>query len=294
MWPAHVLRSGVVLDELRLVYVPVPKAGSTSVLWTVADLAGIPQEVFTRSVKLEMTRALTVHDPLAWGKHRILEGRSLEEQRDILAGPNWMRFTVVRDPVRRIWSSWVGKVLCRDPRFTRVYGEEDWFPPVPQSSEDVLTSFRQFVQAVAATSDERRDPHWASQFSLVGMGIVSYAHVGRVEQFDETARFLSDYLAERGVPLPPLRRENAALLPWDAGVVDAATAAACDRATEIDSNGLGYRPSQRSDEPPLAWHAAVEAALPALGAVIERNERIADLRDRARGSEQLRQGRLAS
>lgn len=293
MTPGHVLQSTVVLDELRLVYVPVPKAGSTSLLWALAALAGLSEGAFIGSYKLEMTRALAVHDLSVWGAHRILGHRSPEERQEILCDPDWVRFTVVREPVRRLWSSWVGKVLCRDPRFTRIYAHEDWFPPVPRSSTDVLTSFRQFVRAVAATPDEQRDPHWASQAPLIGLRAVSYAHIGRVERLPDTVAFLNDHLSPHGLVLPPVRRENPVPLPYDPGVLDATTAAVYARSTEVDDDAFGYRPPTPAEAPPPDWHAAVEASLPALGAIIERNERIRDLRDRARAESRLTEGMLA-
>ena len=38
----HVERRTVVLPEQRILFLPMPKAGCTSVLWLLAELAGIP------------------------------------------------------------------------------------------------------------------------------------------------------------------------------------------------------------------------------------------------------------
>jgi hypothetical protein len=68
------------------------------------------------------------------------------------------------------------------------------------------------------------------------------------------------------------------LLPFDSGVLDEPTAEACARFASRDADAFGYELAVAGHEPGAAWHSAVDAALPALRAVIERNERIADLR----------------
>src|SRR5215218_10229204 len=62
----HVLHRTVVLPELRALFVPVPKAGCTTVLWRLAALAGIEPETFQRSTLPEVSAALTVHDTSLW------------------------------------------------------------------------------------------------------------------------------------------------------------------------------------------------------------------------------------
>lgn len=90
--PPQVVQTAVVLDELRLVYVPVPKAGSTTILWVLAKLAGLAGEDFADSRKLEVTRELTVHDMSVWGRSRLLQSRSPKEIESILVSDEWFRF----------------------------------------------------------------------------------------------------------------------------------------------------------------------------------------------------------
>jgi len=58
----HVDQRTVVLPELRVLFLPVPKAGCTTLLWLLADLAGLPLERFAKSTLPEVSPALTVHD----------------------------------------------------------------------------------------------------------------------------------------------------------------------------------------------------------------------------------------
>jgi hypothetical protein len=274
--PDHLRRTAVVFDELRLFYAPVPKAGSTSILWALAEVVGLRPEDFALSQKLEVTRALTIHDASIWGAEHRLEGRSDEETEKILGSDEWFRVTVVREPVRRLWSSWASKVLVRDPRVAAVFGDAE--PPPISSAQDVVEAFRAFVCALPSRVDWH-DRHWSSQAELIGVGDVTYAHVGRLEDFDRTIAALAEHVAARGVTLPPLQRKNPSILPFTSGVYGGEARAACDAWTARDREAFGYEPPWNgTDEPADAWYATVDATIPAIQAIVERNDRIADLR----------------
>jgi hypothetical protein len=273
--PEHVSRAAVVLDDFRLVYVPVPKAGSTSVLGALAEVVGLREAEFAASRKREATRSLAVHDGSIWGRRYRLEGRKSTEVDRILGSDEWLRFTVVREPVRRLWSAWTSKVLIRDPRFVAVFGE-DWFPAPPKTALDVVAAFRRFVLALPEA--DRHDPHWRPQSGLIGVGQIAYDHIGRVEDLERTAAVLDERLRVHGRVLPPLRRTNPGILPFSPGVFDRDSYEVCARWTEPDRAAIGYEAlSPRVEEPDERWRAAVEAAIPAVQAVIDRNERIRDL-----------------
>jgi hypothetical protein len=102
--PGYVESSAIVLDDVQLVYVPVPKAGSTAMLWALLELVELERADFTRSPKLEVTRSLTIHDTTVWGGQHRFRGRDVPA---IFDSGDWLTFTVVRDPVQRIWSAWV-------------------------------------------------------------------------------------------------------------------------------------------------------------------------------------------
>jgi hypothetical protein len=275
-----VLREAVVFDDLRLLYVPVPKAGSTAILWALAKAAGLRTRDFLHSHKLEVTRALAIHDASIWGASHRLTGRSTEKVAHILRSDDWFRLTLVRDPVRRLWSAWVSKMLVRDPRFVRAFGNEDWFPRQPRAASDVVESFRRFVSILPARADEWHDPHWSAQVDVLGLPAIEYGHVGRLERFDETVSLLADYVGARGRTLePPASSENPSLIPFDPVVLDRSSLDACNLWTARDRGAFGYEPLLDVTDPPAdAWVATVEAALPAIQAVIARHERIADLR----------------
>jgi Sulfotransferase family len=275
--PAHVLENGIALDDVALLYVPVPRAGSTAVLWALAESEGLSEERFHGSDKLEVTRALTVHDLSVWGDRR-LAARSEHEQYDILRSEAWLRFTVVREPVRRVWSAWLTKALLRDPRFVAAFGGEEWFPRRIGSAEGVAGAFRRFVAELAQRPAEWHDPHWFAQADLVGLDEIGYSVVARIEELPGALAPIDDRLARHGRPPLALRHENASLLPFDPGLLDGETAEALAAWTARDREAFGYPETSAGDVLDAGWVAAVEAALPAVRAVAERNERVGDLR----------------
>ena len=128
-----------------------------------------------RSHKPEATRDLTVHDGSLWDAAHRLKERTPTEREWILESDEWFRFTVVREPARRLWSAWVSKVLVRDSRFVLMFGE-DWFPPAPSGATDVVESFRAFVTALPDRPDSD-DSHWSAQAALAGIPEIGYHHV---------------------------------------------------------------------------------------------------------------------
>jgi hypothetical protein len=277
--PEHVLGNAIALDAAKLLYVPVPRAGSTALLWALARSEGLAEEHFADSTKLEVTRALTIHDLTRWGDGRRLAGRGERELEEILRSDEWLRFTVVREPVRRLWSAWVTKILLRDPRFVRAFRAEDWFSRAIDDADGVARAFRNFVALLSDRPDTWHDPHWSCQVDLAGLEQLDYRVVGRMEDLGAVVAVVDEHLRDYGRAPLQLGAENASLLPFTHGLFDAETAAACADWTARDRIALGYPSVAEGDGLDREWVAAVTAALPAVNAVAERNERIGDLRE---------------
>lgn len=277
--PAHVQAEAIVLEDARLIYVPSPKAGSTAVLWALVELTDLDPAAFRRSSKLETTRALTIHDASIWGRAYRLD-RMRRDPRELFAAKDWLSFTVVREPVRRIWSAWVSKILVRDPRFVRRYGAESWFPEPPRTPVDVVRSFRAFVAALPDRPAEWHDPHWSSQVELVGADILPYDLVAHVEQLPHDLEPLTRHLRRHGRDALRLRRENASLLPFAAELLDTESWEACVAFTSGDRDAFGYAvPKCAAGHPLDVWVAKAEERLPGIHAAIQRNERIGDFKE---------------
>jgi hypothetical protein len=272
----HVLERSVVLPELRILFLPVPKAGCTTVLWMLAELAGLSEETFRRSARPEVSTALTVHDMSLWRPEHRLAHYDHDRRAEILAAEDWLRFTVVRDPRTRLWSSWQSKLLLREPRFADAFGDASWFPRVPARPEDLVEDFRAFVAAVAGGC--ARDVHWAVQTTLTRQ--LPLTHVGRVERLEDTVALLCEHA---GAAAPrAAARENTSAIALPAGAYDDASAAALRRHYREDFEAFGYDDDTAGiGEEPGRWAARVVVALPGLRASIEHSRRVGDLHQTA-------------
>ena len=274
--PRHVEDSAIVLDDVKLVYVPVPKAGSTAMLWALLELVELERDDFTRSPKLEVTPSLTIHDTTIWGGKHGLRGR---DARAIFDSDDWLTFTLVRDPLPRIWSAWVSKIMLRDPRFVAAYGDEEWFPKTPGSAEEIVEAFRRFVAVLVDLPSDLHDPHWSSQAELLGIGSLTYDVVGRIEDLPAALERVDAHLRAHGQDGLTPRRENPSLLSFVPEILDRDSWGHCAELTLRDRDVFGYRlPPLSTDDPHESWLAEADARIPAIHAVIERNERIGDLK----------------
>jgi hypothetical protein len=287
--PKHVAERAVVVEELRTVYVALPKALSTSLLWLLADAAGIDDEVFTTSTVAEVTPRLTIHDMKAWGDGRRLGSRSPAEVDRILREPGWFRFTVLRHPARRAWSAWQSKVLLHEPQFLERFGDAAWFPGRPESAEAVVELFRGFVAALGAATvesdglgptltDAIYNSHWAPQRTLLGAVADELDHIGRVEDIDPTLKLLTAHLEPFGVTPRTPDRMNVSTLPFHDALLDATSIETLNVLFAGDYEAFGYEPLD-SVAPASAgsvadWSEIVADRLPAMHDIARRNERV--------------------
>jgi Sulfotransferase family len=267
----HVENRTVVLPQLRVLYLPIPKAGWTTVLWLLSELEGIPEETFSHSVLPGVSPALTVHDMALWGPGHRLADYTGEECARMLTEDGWFRFSVVRDPAPRLWSAWQSKLLMREPRFLSMYGEEPWFPRVPDEPGEVIEDFRRFVAAVGR--GEAVDVHWAVQHDLVQQ--VPVQHVGRLESLAETLRLLREHLGEHPWP-SEARHENRTPLRMPKAAFDAATSGALNEHYGADFEAYGYARVEPADDA-ADWEAHAAPLLPMVRETIDRHVRIRDL-----------------
>lgn len=280
--PSHVQQRALVFEDLRLLYVPVPKAACTAILWSLARLARIGDHRFRDSMAWEVSPALTIHDQSCWPDPFRFSERSPEARERIFQAPEWLRFTVVRHPFRRLWSAWQSKVLLAEPQFVEKFSREPWFPPAVGSGAEIVESFRAFLAALRG--DPRlveADVHWAPQAGLIEHERITYDLVGKVENLGETLDRIRDHVHEtKGYELPQLPRTNVTPLPYADELFAESDVPFLVDAYADDLRLFGYD-SPDSDslgrDMPASWIAMVDGLAPALQEVRDRNERIADL-----------------
>jgi Sulfotransferase family len=269
----HVLQRTVVLPELRVLFLPVPKAGCTSVMWTLASLAGIPPERFADSAMPEVSSALTVHDMSMWREEHRLSDYSEEDRERLLSEDGWLRFTLVRDPARRLWSAWQSKLLLREPRFVDEFGDEPWFPRVPERPADLIEDFRRFVAALPAPGAE--DVHWSVQHDLVEQ--LPLTHVGRVERLADTIALLRAHVPGDVWPAETAR-ENRSPISMPPHAYDEAAAAILLDHYGADFRAFGYDTALADGSADAAeWEERLAPLIPVLRGTIEEHERVQQL-----------------
>lgn len=275
----HVVRRTIVLPEHRILFMPTPKAACTTILWQLARLGGQPLDRFEESGLSEVSTALTVHDMTRWEQRFRFSKLSEEQRAEILASEDWLRFTIVRDPASRVWSAWQSKLLLREPRFVAEFGEQPWFPRIPDTPDHVIEDFRSFVRALADLALE--DAHWTLQRDLLAG--LSFTHIGRTEALADTIALVEAHLAALGTgeTLEP-GRDNRTPLRLPASAYDEAGAEVMNRRYAADFETYGYAPVVPATEPDTAWAEAVVPVLPLLADVIDRNRRVGQLAGIAR------------
>jgi hypothetical protein len=288
---------GLVLPDWKIVYVTTPKAACTSLLRMFAGLQAEPLEATRVSLAPEVTRAATVHDFSLWQHTRALQQLSTAEWEEIVHDREWLVCCIARHPVSRLWSAWQSKLLLREPHYARHYLDRPWFPRIPRRLSDVATDFRRFV---AALRDEdgliQADPHWRPQEALLRAETFPYTHVGKLEELGVTLRLIEKHLQHRGWSgALSAVRENSTILPLAAARLGAETVATVEQLYASDLEVFGYSSmasggaavtvSTAGGEPgsrgPGQRVRSATLLVSAVRQVIERNQRISDLRDAA-------------
>lgn len=294
---------GLVLPDWKIVYVTTPKAACTSMLRMFAWLQAEPLETTRISLAPEVTRAATIHDFTLWQHTRALQQLSTAEWQEIVHDREWLVCCIARHPVSRLWSAWQSKVLLREPHYVRHYANRPWFPRIPQRLSDVAADFQRFVEALR---DEdgliRTDPHWRPQGALLRAETFPYTHVGKLEELGTTLRLIEKHLRHQGWPgVLSAANENTTVLPLVTARLSAETVRTIEQLYARDLEVFGY--SSMAPEGvsgtvgtaggPSGGSLAMDGGVPgqrvrsagllvsAVRQVIERNERISDLRDAA-------------
>jgi hypothetical protein len=177
------------LPEYRCIYVKNAKAGTSStVLWLHRIHTG-DHEFTVRNihVKHELPRP----EDLGWNAvTAMLSGEAF-------------RFTFVRDPIPRVESAYVDKIV-RLPN-DRFRNKIRRVLELPKDHDQELT-FDQFVAALETQKPIRMDPHWRPQHLNVMHPLIEYDLVGRLETFSADLARVREAVGFPDVPVPMRNR----------------------------------------------------------------------------------------
>ena len=163
----------------RYVYVEVPKAGCGTMK---ATLGGLEAARMNPGMVQRVQEA--PHNRLnatPFVKPFQLPPDLLES---VLAGPDYRRFTVVRDPASRLLSGFIEKIgqgLKQSQPIVAALAERTGQQVRP---EDVTLA--QFLDVIGAQDSRDQDPHWRRQADHLGLGIVPYDAVIHLEALDSS------------------------------------------------------------------------------------------------------------
>jgi Sulfotransferase family len=233
-----------ILPRHNLIYVAVPKVGSTRIRATLGEIGG------RRSRRLKLKQ---------WGKIRgplTPRNMSVHAFYRLATSPATLRFSFGRNPYARLLSCWLDKF--RDKPLVRGSGlidnYLDWRNGADRSlpsGGDQTLSFEQFVIYATSIASSRWDIHIQSQDDIMSMPGIDLDFIGRLESFDIDFARVLDHLGasekirrESHSPLNPSRH---------ASYRDYYTSNLAERvyrAYERDFERLGYtRALPRSDSP---------------------------------------------
>jgi Sulfotransferase family len=185
--------------------VSTPKVACTSLKLVIGHVCG---------EDMAAIRRIGIHARRGWKVVPTLHELSDDELSEITGDNGWHVFAVVRHPSQRLWSAWQQKLLFRVPAVL-ARTPPSLIPPVPRTTEDVVSSFQRFVAAMAEGQLNRlmRDPHFRMQQHVLAARRMPYTRVYTFGEMDQVMTDLEERLRTHGGgPLPVLPSSNSSPL----------------------------------------------------------------------------------
>lgn len=197
----------IVSKKLKVIYVPVFKVGTTSMMYNIAYLENNPY-IMNQELSKPGQRDFHLHEMggPAWQNHTIYT-KSTGEIRKVFEDPEYLKFGFVRNPYDRVISAYLDKVVQFGPE-TREYQKQmyglygDDFQ-MREFRNQTKPSFKEYLQGIEKVlkqprskstnfwakeafedNNGRRDLHWRPQVELLHPDLIHLDYVGRFEAMD--------------------------------------------------------------------------------------------------------------
>lgn len=192
--------------ERRYLYYEVPKAACTSMKTLIHSLEDLPRITTFAGSLTEVRREMFIHSRDQFALKSLVDFEDdLQEQ--ILSSPDFLRFTIVRNPYTRLVSAWKDKIRVCAPGYTRFYNRIKG--ALPQGSDPTsFISFAEFVRAISEEDLRSCDHHWRLQVEHTFYNAMKFNLVGRVESLQDAVGVFLDKAGFPGNRLPGAVNES--------------------------------------------------------------------------------------
>jgi len=176
-----------VAENVKVLYAPIAKNGCSSLKRLLVDISDVPDR--------ERILAGNVHRETDGNATGIqLKDHSPERAAEIAADGGYFRFVVLREPLDRLVSAYVEKMVINRfnlPNIETARPAYAWAQGVAPEKVDAKTgiTFRQFAEYVLAQPPETLDPHWRPQSHYLAE--IAYDATYTMEDFDLLQRDLT-------------------------------------------------------------------------------------------------------
>ena len=171
--------------------------------------------IYVRNAKVATNTTLLWLHRVHTGDHDFTPKKNIHEEHELprVEDVGWenvlrmlsgdaFRFSFVRDPVRRLESAYLSKVV-RHRRYPGRAGLQRILG-LPEGPDNELT-FDQFIVALELQDPVRMDVHWRPQHLNLMHGVLEYDLVGQLETFAEDVARIQE---ATGMPAVPIQARN--------------------------------------------------------------------------------------